>query len=152
MTVVATAPASVAIQTCPQDVPSLPAWFAEVTLLARHLIQRGILDAVCEQVHLARGRAGHCEVIDFLVVLFGYAVSSEPTLATFFERLAPFASPFMALFGREQLPHRSTLSRFLADMDKPCVQALRTLFEHECFQHGFSQEQIGGLSDRGGSA
>src|SRR5690349_15518197 len=35
-------------------------------------------------------------------------------------------------------------------MDQPCVQALRTLFEHECFQHGFSQEQIGGLSDRGG--
>ena len=150
MTTVATAPASVALQTCPQDVPSLPAWFAEVTLLAHHLTQRGILDAVCEQVHLARGRAGHYEVIDFLAVLFGYAVSSEPTLATFFERLMPFASPFMALFGREQLPHRSTLSRFLADMDQPCVQALRTLFEHECFSHGFSQEQIGGLSDRGG--
>ena len=62
MTVVATAPASVAIQTCPQEVPSLPAWFAEVTLLAHHLTQRGILDAVCEQVHLARGRAGHYEV------------------------------------------------------------------------------------------
>ena len=58
MTVVATAPASVALQTCPQDVPSLPAWFAEVTLLAHHLTQRGILDALCEQVHLARGRAG----------------------------------------------------------------------------------------------
>ena len=150
MTVVATAPASVALQTYPQDVPTLPAWFAEVTLLAHHLIQRGILDAVCEQVHLAGGRAGHYEVIDFLAVLFGYAISGEPTLATFFERLAPFASPVMALFGREQLPHRSTLSRFLADMEKPCVQALRTLFEHECFQHGFSQEQIGGLSDRGG--
>ena len=150
MTTVATAPASVALQTCPQDVPSLPAWFAEVTLLAHHLTQRGILDAVCEQVHLARGRAGQYEVIDFLAVLFGYAVSSEPTLATFFERLAPFADPFMALFGREQLPHRSTLSRFLADMDKPCVRALRTLFEHECFSHGFSQEQVGGVSDRGG--
>jgi len=150
MTVVATASASVALQTCPRDVPSLPAWFAEITLLAHHLTQRGILDALCEQVHLARGRAGHYEVIDFLAVLFGYAVSSEPTLATFFERLAPFADPFMALFGREQLPHRSTLSRFLADMDKPCVQALRTLFEHECFSHGFSQEQVGGLSDRGG--
>ena len=150
MNAVATAPASVALQTCPRDVPSLPAWFAEITLLAHHLTQRGILDAMCEQVHLARGRVGHYEVIDFLAVLFGYAVSGEQTLATFFERLAPFADPFMALFGREQLPHRSTLSRFLTDMDKPCVQGLRTLFEHECFQHGFSQEQVGGLSDRGG--
>ena len=148
MTVVATA--FVDIQTCPQDVPSLPAWFAEVTLLAQHLIRRGILDAVCEQVHLARGRAGHYEVIDFVAVLFGYAISGEPTLAAFFERLAPFASPFMALFGREQLPHRSTLSRFLADMDEPCVKALRTLFEQDCFHHGFSQEQTGGLSDRQG--
>ena len=92
MTVVATAPASVALQTCPQEVPSLPAWFAEVTLLAHHLTQRGILDALCEQVHLARGRAGHYEVIDFLAVLFGYAISGEPTLEAFFERLAPFAS------------------------------------------------------------
>jgi hypothetical protein len=148
MSVVATA--SVAIHTCPQDVPSLPAWFAEVTLLAHHLTRRGILDAVCDQVHLARGRMGHYEVIDFLAVLFGYAISGEPTLAAFFERLAPFAGPFMALFGREQLPHRSTLSRFLAAIDQPCLKALRALFEQECFQHGFSQEHVGGLSDRGG--
>jgi hypothetical protein len=47
MAVVATL---VDIQTCPQDVPSLPAWFAEVTLLARHLERRGILNAVCDQV------------------------------------------------------------------------------------------------------
>jgi hypothetical protein len=148
MSVVATA--SIEIQTCPQDVPSLPAWFAEVTLVARHLVQRGILDALCDQVHLARGRAGEYEVIDFLAVLFGYAISGEPTLEAFFERLAPFARPFMALFGREQLPHRATLSRFLAAIDEPCVQALRTLFEQDYLQHGFSPEQFGGLSDRGG--
>src|SRR6266699_3986198 len=134
MSVVATA--SIEIQTCPQDVPSLPAWFAEVTLVARHLAQRGILDALCDQVHLARGRAGEYEVIDFLAVLFGYAISGERTLEAFFERLAPFARPFMALFGREQLPHRATLSRFLAAMDTSCLKALRALFEHDCFPHG----------------
>jgi hypothetical protein len=148
MSVVATAP--VAIHTCPQDVPSLPAWFAEVTLLAHHLAQRGILDALCDQVHLARGRMGRYEVIDFLAILFGYAISGEPTFAAFYERLAPFAGPFMALFGREQLPHRSTLSRFLAAMDTSCLEALRALFEQDCFQHGFSQEHVGGLSDRRG--
>jgi hypothetical protein len=150
MTSVATASASLTIQTCPQNVASLPAWFAEVTLLAHHLTQRGILDAVCQQVQLARGRAGQYEVIDFLAVLFGYAISGEATLATFYERLTPFASPFMALFGRGRLPHRSTLSRFLAAVDQPCVQALRTLFEQECFSQGFCQEQVGGLSDREG--
>ena len=34
----------------------------------------------------------------------------------------------MALFSRDQLPHRSTLSRFLAALDEATVEALRTLF------------------------
>jgi len=82
--------------------------------------------------------------------LQGYAISGEPTLEAFFERLLPFASPFLALFGREQLPHRATLSRFLADVDEPFLQALRSLFEQDYLQLGFSQEEVGGLSDREG--
>ena len=53
-------------------------------------------------------------VIDFVAVLFGYAISGERTLQAFYERLAPFAQPFMALFGRDRLPARSTFSRFLS--------------------------------------
>jgi hypothetical protein len=34
----------------------------------------------------------------------------------------------MALFGRNRLPHRSTLSRFLAALDQESREALRTLF------------------------
>lgn len=34
----------------------------------------------------------------------------------------------MALFGRDQLPARSTLSRFLAALTEAPVTALRTLF------------------------
>ena len=56
----------------------------------------------------------------------------------------------MALFGREQLPHRATLSRFLAALDEPCLKALRSLFEQDYLQHGFSQEEVGCLSDREG--
>ena len=67
-------------------------------------------------------------VIDFLAVLFGYAISGERTLAEFFERLAPFGTAFMALFGRSTLPHRSSLSRFLAAVDGPCLEAFRALF------------------------
>ncbi len=141
---------SVDIRTCPLDVPSVPAWFAEVILLARHFTQRGVLDAISEHVRLARGRAGHYDVIDFVAVLLGYALSGEPTLEAFFDRLCPFAGPFMALFGRDQLPHRSTLSRFLADVDLACLDALRQQFDHDLCAHGFAGDLLGGLFDHSG--
>ena len=42
---------------------------------------------------------GRYEVIDFLAVLFGYAMSGERTLEAFYERLQPFAGAFMAGAG-----------------------------------------------------
>ena len=142
--------AAVDIQTSPDDVPTIPPWFAEVTVVARHFQQRGLLDALSAQVRLARGRAGHYDVIDFIALLLGYAISGEATLEAFFARLAPFARPFMALFGRDRVPHRSTLSRFLDAVDAPCLEALRRLFEQEVAQHGSSSERLGGLLDRTG--
>ena len=138
------------IQTCPQDVPSVPPWFAELILLSHHLTQRGVLDAIAQQVRLGRGRAGIYDVIDFVAILLGYALSSEPTLDAFFERLRPFAGPFMALFGRDQVPHRSTLSRFLADVDGACLDALRQQFDHDLCAHGLAGELLGGLVDHQG--
>src|SRR5713226_3840113 len=111
------------VQTTPSDRPSVPAWFAEVVLMARHLETKGLLDTFAHQVRLVLGRFGRYEPIDFLAVLIGYAISGERTLADFFERLAPFETAFMALFGRRCLPHRSSLSRFLADVDRPCLEA-----------------------------
>src|SRR5215210_7494753 len=140
----------VEIYSCPQDVPSVPPWFAELILLARHCTQRGILEAIAEHVRLARGRAGHYDVIDFVAVLLGYALSGEPTLEAFFDRLRPFAGPFMALFGRDQLPHRSTLSRFLADVDGACLAAVRQQFAHDLCTHGFAKDLLGGLFDHSG--
>jgi hypothetical protein len=90
------------------------------------------------------------EPIDFLALLIGYAISGERTLADFFEHLAPFGSAFMALFGRSSLPHRSSLSRFLADVDRPCLEAFRTLFEQSSFAEGWTSETIGGIWDRQG--
>ena len=142
--------AAIDIQTSPDDVPTIPPWFAEVTVIARHFQQRGLLDALSAQVRLARGRAGHFDVIDFIVILLGYAISGEATLEAFFARLAPFARPFMALFGRDRFPHRSTLSRFLDAVDAPCLEALRRLFEQDMAQHGGSGERLGGLLDRSG--
>jgi len=84
-------------------------------------------------VRLVRGRLGTYEPIDFLALLIGYAISRERTLADFFERVEPFETAFMALFGRRCLPHRSSLSRFLADVDRPCLEAFRTLFQQHTF-------------------
>lgn len=97
-----------------------------------------------------RGRFGDYEPIDLLALLLGYAISGERTLADFFERLAPFGSAFMALFGRRCLPHRSSLSRFLADVDRSCLEAFRTLFEQHSFADGWTTETIGGIFDRQG--
>src|SRR6266700_7955174 len=105
---------SVCIQTSSESVPSTPAWFGEVALIIPYLRKQGVLSALSSQVRLARRRFGHYEVIDFLAVLFGYAISGERTLEVFYERLQPCAVPFMALFERDRLPARSTLSRFLA--------------------------------------
>src|SRR5919199_5017093 len=143
-------PAPVDIHTSPQDVPAIPPWFAELTLLVRLFTQRGVLEAISQHVHLARGRAGTYDVIDFVAILLGYALSGEPTLETFFERLTPFARPFMALFGRDQVPHRSTLSRFLADVDLACLDALRQQFDHDLCAHGFAGDLLGGLIDHSG--
>jgi hypothetical protein len=72
--------------------------------------------------------SGAYEVIDFVAVLFGYAVSGERTLEAFYERVYPFAAAFMALFGRDRLPARSTRSRFLAALTAEAVEALRAQF------------------------
>src|SRR5437588_2897509 len=119
---------SVSIQTSAPSVPSLPCWFGEVTLITHHLQRQGVLAGIEEQVRFARRRFGRYEVIDFVAVLFGYAISGERTLEAFYERLKPWASPFMALFGRDHLTARSTLSRFLASLDQVAIEALRTLF------------------------
>jgi hypothetical protein len=121
------------VQTSPLDRPAVPEWFAEVVIIAQHLATTGLLEAFAQQVRVVRGRFGSYEPIDFLALLVGYAISGERTLADFFERLAPFETAFMALFGRRGLPHRSSLSRFLADVDRPCLEVFRTLFEQQTF-------------------
>jgi len=91
------------------------------------------------------------QLIDFLAVLFGYAISGERTLEAFYERLAPFAEPFMALFNREQLPSRSALSRYLSSFPPVAVEALRALFLEDLLARPLTPErQRGELLDRAG--
>ena len=145
------ADSSVTIQASYQSVPSTPCWLGEVTLIARYLRCRGALAALEEQVRFARRRFGHYEVIDFVAVLIGYAISGERTLEAFYERLQPWASAFIVLFGHDRLPARSTLSRFLAALTPELVEALRTLFLADLLARPLDKEgQVGGLWDRHG--
>jgi hypothetical protein len=150
MTTIAYSPVN--IQASAQSVPATPDWFGEVTVIVSHLHHQGVLAEISEQVRFARRRFGRYEVIDFLAVLFGYAISGERTLEAFYERLQPWASAFMALFGRDRLPARSTLSRFLAALDQAAVENLRTLFLKDLLARPLGkEEQPGGLFDRQGN-
>src|SRR6266568_60890 len=142
----------VSIQASAQSVPSTPSWLGEVALIVHHLQRQGVLAAIEEQVRFARRRFGRYEVIDFLAVLLGYAISGERTLQDFYEAVHPFASAFMALFGRSCLPAASTLSRFLAALSSEPVEALRTLFLEDLLARRLStEEHATGLWDRQGN-
>jgi hypothetical protein len=150
MTSIAYSPIS--IQTSAQSVPSTPDWFGEVTLISRYLQRQGVLTAIEEQVRFAGRRFGRYEVIDFVAVLFGYAVSGERTLEAFYEHLQPWADAFMALFGRDRLPARATLSRFLAALDQTAIESLRTLFLKDLLARPLEKEEHpGGMFDRQGN-
>ncbi|GHO53755.1 hypothetical protein [Ktedonobacter robiniae] len=143
---------SVKIQTTPESNLSTPSWFGEVVVISTYLRTQGVFKKINEQVRFARKRFGQYEVIDFLAVLFGYAISGERTLEEFYQRLQPFAVPFMALFDRDRLPSRSALSRFLAALTQAPVEALRTLFLDDLLARPLTPDkQTGGLVDRKGA-
>jgi hypothetical protein len=143
---------SLQIQTSSESQAATPSWLSEVAVVASHLRKQGLLNKICERVRFARRRFGRYDVIDFLAVLFGYAMSGERTLEAFYEAVHPFASVFMALFGRTSLPAASTLSRFLAALPAEPVEALRTLFLEDLLARRLStEEQDAGLWDRQGN-
>lgn len=118
--------------------------------MLQHLATTGVLDSLGQRARLIRGRFGKYEPVDFLVLLLGYAISRERMLEAFCARVAPFGSAFMALFGRRFCPHRASLSRFLADVDRPCLEAFRSLFQQLSFAEGWTEDSIGGIFDRQG--
>jgi hypothetical protein len=143
---------SVRIQTSAEAQPAPPTFLGEVALVASHLQKQGILNKIGERVRFARRRFGQYDVLDFLVVLFGYALSGERTLEAFYEAVQPFASAFMAVFGRARLPAASTLSRFLAALPAEPVEALRSVFLEDLLARPLAaEEHAAGLWDRQGN-
>ncbi len=144
---------SVRIQTSSESNFSTPLWFGEIVLMTAHLRKYDVLNKISERVRFARRRFGQYEVIDFLAILFGYAISGERTLEEFYQRFQPFSTLFMALFERDRPPARSTLSRFLAALTEEPVEALRTLFLDDVLVRPLTPDkQTGGLVDRAGNS
>jgi hypothetical protein len=109
-----------------------------------------LLKRLQHQVQVKRGRAGRYEVTDFVLLLLAYAVSEELTLADFFTALKPVEAVLMSAWERQKCPVASTLSRFLSDVDEIALERLRSLFEADLLEHGFTGEAKGGLLDRTG--
>src|SRR5260370_9277837 len=118
--------AHVRFQVDPGSAPLLPAWMEEVAAVAHVIKETGVLAAIEEHVQFARARFGLYDTIDFVIVLFAYALSGEPTIAAFYDRLTPFTQEFLALFDRHRLPSRSSLSRWLAPLDQQTREIFRT--------------------------
>lgn len=141
---------SVQVYSSPVEVASQPSWLGEIVVIAHRFTEMGLKHAIEEKVRLVRGRFGTYEVIDFVLLLLGYGVSGEQSYDAYHARLVPFSEMVMALFERAGLPHPSTLSRFLDDVDAPCVEAMRGLFLQDLITRK-PFDSPGGLWDREGS-
>jgi hypothetical protein len=125
---------SVTIQITPEPLPSTPTFMGEVAAFAHRLAHTGIRSAIQEQVRFTHARFGHDDLIDVVAALIGSILSGEPTLLAFYERLAPFAEPFVAQVSAEIscLVARPCLvfAAFLA----PCFLVTRLPFFSCCLQ------------------
>jgi hypothetical protein len=128
---------------------------ARVVLISRHLRKHHVLTKISEGVRGCRGgEAFATRSSIFSPCLQGYAISGERTLeADLTSGSSPL--PFRSWPGRDrdQLPARSTLSRFLAALTEAPVEALRTLFLDDLESRPLTHDkQTGKLVDRTGNA
>jgi hypothetical protein len=108
--------------------PTAPPWLTQAIVLMQAWWSGWLLLPLVEHVRLARGRAGKFEVVDFVLVLLAYASSEARTLKAFYQQARPTAQVLMGAWGRNGMPSRSALSRFLKDVTPTAVEALRDFF------------------------
>src|SRR6266516_1607626 len=122
------ADSAVTIQASSPSVPSTPAWFGDVVLIAHSLRTQNIPSAIAERVRFARRRFGHVRgsLTDVSRAREALPEASNARVA----RLLPTSTSLcpgrsLARFGRERLPARSTLSRFFAALPPEPLEVLR---------------------------
>ncbi len=142
--------AGIEIQLSPEVKAAVPPWFEEVLVIATYLKEQHRFASLSEQVRFARARMGRYDLMDFVVVLLGYALSGERSIQDWYQRLAAHGTLFMDLFERDHLPHRSTLSRFLAALTPACVEQLRQDLLVELATQCWPHAEEAGWWDRSG--
>jgi hypothetical protein len=124
---------AITIQTSPDSLPSIPHWMGEVAAFAQILHQTRILTTIEERVRFARARMGTYELIDFVAILIGYALSGEPTLRAFYNRLIPFANVFMAFLGASSYPRAQLCRAFWRHSIRPAWKACEPCSRRICW-------------------
>lgn len=140
----------VAVEMVEQAQKQPPPWLTEAVVMLKAVREKGLLASIQQQVRVPRGRMGWFEVCDFVLVLLVYAVSQEKTLVRCYEALRPCQAVLAALWSRQRLPARATLSRFLRAMSAAAVETLRELMLSQVLTQGLEGEAVGGLVDRRG--
>ena len=128
----------------------IPEWFGEAVLCGKYWLDSGLVGYLEEEVRVERGRMGRYEVMDFVLLLMGYAISGERTIADFYRALSPVKDVLMSQWGRERCPSASSLSRFLGSVGASAVEALRSLFESDLQRNSVRVNQELGMFDRSG--
>jgi hypothetical protein len=90
----------IGIHTTPAPQPSIPPRFVETILIAGNWRGQGLLEALSTKVRFVRKSFGQNEVLDFLALLFGYAISGERALQTVFDSLQVTIQDGLAEAGR----------------------------------------------------
>jgi hypothetical protein len=120
--------AALHLSTSSASKPTVPPWLTQAIVLLQGWWSGWLLLPLVECVRLVRGRAGKFEVVDFVLVLLAYASSGAPTLEAFYEQAQPATQPLMGAWGRNEMPCRSALSRFLSAVSPTVVEAMRDFF------------------------
>jgi len=120
--------AALHLSTTSASEPTAPPWLTPALLLLQTWWSQWLPMPLVEGVRVVRGRAGTFEVVDFVLVLLAYASSGAPVIKTFFEEAQPVAQVLMAAWGRNDMPSRSALCRFLQAVTAAPVEVLRDFF------------------------
>ena len=118
--------ASVLASSRPDRLP--PAGLAECAIWAAHFWRGWWLLPICTMVSVPMRRMGTFALIDVLLVLLAHACSGNRSLRETYGEFRPFAAELMSLWGRDVMPSASQLGRWLARVDRPALEAWRSLF------------------------
>jgi hypothetical protein len=139
------------VQTSPLDRPSVPAWFAEVVMMVRHLASKGLLEAFARAGCAWSGVAsGAMSPSIFSGRWWAMLSAGSAPWLTSLSASRRSRQPLWLCLDATVFPIAPALCRFLADVDRPCVEAFRTLFEQHSFADGWTAQTIGGIFDRQG--